>query len=99
MRRAGRALSAQDPVPPEYSVLFDSAALTFPAKGPRLAHWRKSKGKRAWDLLRQAEAEDRPLEAQTMRGFKALHKVLAHPHLASYLRGDDQGRCDLRNVV
>lgn len=143
-----------------------------------LTHWRKSKGKRAWDLQRQAQREDRPLEARairellellrleprpptapeelerlvrryinarkglpwkvnqllqhvertwekvsddpvdptnnaterligltykirakTMRGFKAPHKMLAHPYLASYLRGDEQGRCDLRNVI
>ncbi len=31
-----------------------------------LSHWRKSKGKRAYDLHRRAVAEDRPLEAQTM---------------------------------
>jgi len=39
------------------------------------------------------------IRAKTMRGFKALRKVQAHPYLAGYLRGDDQGRCDLRNVV
>lgn len=32
-----------------------------------LTHWRKSKGKRAYDLHRQALAENRPLEAQTTR--------------------------------
>ena len=143
-----------------------------------LTHWRKSKGKRAFDLYRQAVAEQRPLEAvtmeelrvllrlkprpptppralerlvrryinarkglpwkvnqllqhvertwdkvsddpidptnnvterligltykiraKTMRGFKAHHKVLAHPYLSSFLRGDDQGRCDLQKVV
>ena len=142
-----------------------------------LTHWRKSKGKRAYDLYRQAVAEDRPLEAQsalelrkllrekprpptvpkelerlvvryinarrglpgkinqllqhtertwervsndpadatnnvteriigltfkiranTMRGFKAQRKVLAHPYLASFLRGED-GACDLRKVI
>jgi len=142
-----------------------------------LAHWRKSKGKRAYDLYRQALAEERPLEAQsmqrllellrlkprpptvpeelerlvmrysrcrrgllwkinqllqhvertwakvsddpvdatnnaterligltfkirakTMRGFKAKHKVLAHPYLASFLRGEG-GLCDLRKVI
>ena len=31
-----------------------------------LTHWRKSKGKRAYDLYRQAVAENCPLEAQTM---------------------------------
>lgn len=142
-----------------------------------LAHWRKSKGKRAYDLGRQAVAQGRPLEAEsmqrllellrlkprpptlpeelerlvmrysrcrkgllwkinqllqhvertwakvsddpvdatnnaterligltfkirakTMRGFKAKHKVLAHPYLASFLRGED-GLCDLRKVI
>lgn len=142
-----------------------------------LTHWRKSKGKRAYDLHRRAVAEDRPLEAQTMlallellrqqprpptvpdeltrlvrryirarkglpwkvnqllqhiertwdkvsddpvdptnnateriigltfkiraktmRGFKAKHKVLSHPYLSSFLRGDG-GICDLRQVI
>jgi len=40
-----------------------------------LSHWRKSKGKRAWDLLRRAEAEDRPLEAQTMRELLELLRM------------------------
>lgn len=142
-----------------------------------LTHWRKSKGKRAYDLARQAMAQGRPLEAEsmrrllellrlkprpprpppelewlvvrysrcrkgllwqinkllqhvertwskvsddpvdatnnateriigltfkirskTMRGFKSMHKVLAHPYLASFLRGED-GLCDLRKVI
>jgi len=37
-----------------------------------LAHWRKSKGKRAWDLCRQAVAQGRPLEAEMMRELLAL---------------------------
>jgi hypothetical protein len=142
-----------------------------------LTHWRRSKGKRAWDLLQQGLVEGRPLEVQTMqellallrkkpraptvpeelevlvrryinahrglpwkvnqllqhvertwekvsddaadptnnatervigltfkirakttRGFKAMHKVLAHPYLASFLRGEN-GVCDLRKVI
>jgi hypothetical protein len=142
-----------------------------------LTHWRKSKGKRAYDLCRQALAEGRALEAEsmvrllellrldprpptvpeevsalvrryiscrkgllwkinqllqhvertwekvsddpgdptnnatermigltlkirskTMRGFKARHKVLAHPYPAGFLRGED-GICDLRKVI
>lgn len=142
-----------------------------------LTHWRKSKGKRAANLLGEAQAQEAPFEAgtmrellallrkkpraptvpeelsrlvrryiyarkglpwkvnqllqhvertwdkvsddpsdptnnaterligltfkirsKTMRGFKALHKVLAHPHLSFFLRGQD-GICDLRNVV
>lgn len=142
-----------------------------------LTHWRKSKGKRAYDLYRQAVAENRSLEAdsmlelleilrikprpptappqldrlvrryinarrgllwkinqllqhvertwekvsndltdatnnvteriigldfkiraKTMRGFKSLEKVLAHPYLSSFLRGEE-GICDLRKVI
>jgi len=142
-----------------------------------LTHWRKSKGKRAYDLHRQAMTEERSLEAdtmrqllellrkqpraptvpeelsclvrryinarkglpwkvnqllqhvertwekvsddpvdptnnaterligltfkirsKTMRGFKAVHKVLAHPYLAFFLRGS-AGVCDLRKVI
>jgi hypothetical protein len=37
-----------------------------------LTHWRKSKGKRAYDLHRQAVAEDRPLEADTMQALLNL---------------------------
>jgi len=142
-----------------------------------LTHWRKSKGKRAYDLHRQAMAQGAELEAdtmrellellrrqprsptlpedlsrlvrryinarrglpwkvnqslqhvertwekvsddpvdrtnnvtermigltfkirsKTMRGFKAIHKVVAHPYLAFYLRGNE-GLCDLRKIV
>ena len=38
------------------------------------------------------------IRAKSMRGFKAKHKVLAHPYLASFLRGQD-GVCDLRKVI
>ena len=44
-----------------------------------LSHWRKSKGKRAWDLLQRAEAEDRPLEAQTMRELLELLRMRPRP--------------------
>jgi len=44
-----------------------------------LTHWRKSKGKRTWDLLRQAEAEDRPLEAQTLRELQKLLRLEPRP--------------------
>jgi hypothetical protein len=44
-----------------------------------LAHWRKSKGKRAWDLQRQAQREDRPLEAQTMRQLLELLRLEPRP--------------------
>jgi len=37
-----------------------------------LTHWRKSKGKRAHDLLQQAAAEDCPLEAQAMKELLEL---------------------------
>ena len=38
------------------------------------------------------------IRTKTMRGFKALHKALAHPYLASFLRGEE-GVCDLRKVI
>jgi hypothetical protein len=44
-----------------------------------LSHWRKSKGKRAWDLLRAAEAQDRPLDAQTMRELLELLRLQPRP--------------------
>jgi hypothetical protein len=44
-----------------------------------LTHWRKSKGKRAWDLLQQAEAEERPLEVDSMRQLLALLRLQPRP--------------------
>ena len=38
------------------------------------------------------------IRSKTMRGFKAKAKVIAHPYLASFLRGID-GLCDLRQVI
>jgi hypothetical protein len=38
------------------------------------------------------------IRSKTMRGFKSMAKVLAHPHLAYYLRGDGEV-CDLRKIV
>jgi len=38
------------------------------------------------------------IRAKTMRGFKSEKKVLAHPYLASFLRGQD-GICDLQKVI
>ena len=38
------------------------------------------------------------IRAKTMGGFKARHKVPAHPCLASFLRDSDRV-CDLRKVV
>lgn len=47
-----------------------------------LAHWLKSKCKRAWDLARQFEAEGREYEAQTMRDLIALlHRYRSCPKL------------------
>jgi hypothetical protein len=37
-----------------------------------LTHWLKSKGKRAWDYLQQAQTEDRPLEVRSMEELRAL---------------------------
>jgi len=42
-----------------------------------LAHWRKSKGKRAHDLLQQATVEERPLEARTLQ--RLLELLRLHP--------------------
>ena len=36
--------------------------------------------------------------AKTMRGFKSSAKVLGHPYLASFIRGEG-GICDLRKVI
>jgi transposase-like protein len=44
-----------------------------------LTHWRKSKGKRAWDLLRRAEQEGCPLEADTMRELLELLRMQPRP--------------------
>ena len=38
------------------------------------------------------------IRARTMRGFKAMDKVLGHPYLASFL-GPEDGLCDLRKVI
>jgi hypothetical protein len=38
------------------------------------------------------------IRSKTMRGFKAMHKVVDHPYLAFYLRGRE-GICDLRKVI
>jgi len=38
------------------------------------------------------------IRAKTMRGFKSLDKVLAHPYLSEFLSGEG-GVCDLRQVV
>lgn len=39
------------------------------------------------------------IRTRTMRGFKSQKKVLAHPYLASFLRGNGDGVYDLRKVV
>jgi transposase-like protein len=44
-----------------------------------LTHWRKSKGKRAFDLHRQALVEDRWLEARTMEELLALLRLQPRP--------------------
>jgi hypothetical protein len=44
-----------------------------------LSHWRKSKGKRAWDLWQQAEREGRPLEAESMRQLLELLRLEPRP--------------------
>jgi hypothetical protein len=44
-----------------------------------LSHWRKSKGKRAYDLLPQARAEDRPLEVRTLERLLELLRLQPRP--------------------
>ena len=44
-----------------------------------LSHWRKSKGKRAYDLYRQALVEERPLEAQSMCRLLELLRLQPRP--------------------
>jgi hypothetical protein len=38
------------------------------------------------------------IRSKTMRGFKSIGKVLTHPYLSSFLRGQG-GVCDLREVI
>ena len=38
------------------------------------------------------------IRAKAMRGFKSDRKVLAHPYLSSFLRGED-GICDVQKVI
>jgi hypothetical protein len=44
-----------------------------------LTHWRKSKGKRAWQLCQQAQREGRALEAESMRQLLALLRLQPRP--------------------
>ena len=44
-----------------------------------LTHWRKSKGKRAYDLYRQAVVEGRPLEADSMRKLLEILRMDPRP--------------------
>jgi hypothetical protein len=44
-----------------------------------LTHWRKSKGKRAYDLYRQAVSEGRPLEADSMRQLLEVLRMDPRP--------------------
>lgn len=39
------------------------------------------------------------IRVKIMRGSKSMQKILAHPYLAAFLRGDLAGRCNLRNVI
>jgi hypothetical protein len=40
-----------------------------------LTHWRKSKGKRSWDILQQARREGRELEERTMQELLELLRL------------------------
>ena len=44
-----------------------------------LTHWRKSKGKRAWDLLQQARRENRALEVRTLEELLSLLRLAPRP--------------------
>ena len=44
-----------------------------------LTHWRKSKGKRAWELLRRARAEGRPLEVASLQQLRQLLRLQPRP--------------------
>ena len=46
-----------------------------------LSRWRKSEGKRAWDLHRRAVAEGRPLEAETMEELLEILRLQPRPPL------------------
>jgi hypothetical protein len=175
VRRVLRAVQAEEVRTDEHSVYQDVAGER--RHGLCLTHWRKSKGKRAWDLLQEARRAEEPWEvasmetlltllrrqprpprpppeleelvrrylrartglpwkcnqllqhvertwarvsddprdptnntterligltfkirAKTMRGFKAQHKIEAHPYLASFLRGE-AGLCRVGEVL
>lgn len=44
-----------------------------------LTHWRKSKGKRAWDLHRQAQTEGRSLDMASLQQLTALLRLQPRP--------------------
>jgi len=80
----------------------------------RAVHWKVNQLlqhiERTWEKVSSDEGDrtnnaterlivlDYKIRARTMRGFKSLDKVLAHPYLSDYLRGADRV-CHLRKVV
>jgi len=44
-----------------------------------LTHWRKSKGKRAWELLQQAKREGRALEVASLQRLRELLRLQPRP--------------------
>jgi hypothetical protein len=77
VRRVLREVNAEELRTDEHSVY--SGVSGHRRHGICLTHWRKSKGKRAWDLLEQAKREDMPLEAQTMRQLQELLRLEPRP--------------------
>lgn len=80
VRRVMRAVGAEELRTDEHSVYEG----VVPTGRHRicLSHWRKSKGKRTYDLHRKALAEDRPLEAATMKQLQELLSQQPRPPTA-----------------
>jgi transposase-like protein len=77
VRRVLAEVGAQELRTDEHSVYEG----IVPEGGHRLclAHWRKSKGKRAYDLLQQATGEQRPLEVRTLERLLELLRRQPRP--------------------
>jgi hypothetical protein len=77
VREAMAAVGAEELRTDEHSVYEG----IVPEPGHRLCltHWRKSKGKRAWELLRRARAEGRPLEVESLQRLLELLRLQPRP--------------------
>jgi hypothetical protein len=52
-----------------------------------------------WNVpFSRPDLQDTLQAGRQARGLKSMHKVLAHPHPAGFLRGS-AGICDLRKVI